>query len=390
MPQLAKYVDCTGCMACVDSCPNLALKTVRNKEGHIVPLVDNGKCVNCGLCEKVCPVMARLSYSKSPIAKAFAAWAKDDSVREQSATAGAFAAFAQYILSIGGIVCGAANIDGLNICHICICKESELHRLQGSKYTQSNTTGIYKKIFDYLKEGKVVLFSGTGCQVAGLYGFLGKRHYKGILYTIDLICGGVPSHLLIDKFVESVPYKVKRIVSFRNKDDGWAPEGFKYNLRVEDESGQLHDYSNIRNLVTTGFACGMTNRYSCYNCQFAGTHRMSDFTIGDYWGITDYKEQHRNGVSVIVAHNELALDFLGRAHEYIEAYESDLSDILSHNKRLGKCVDNKYKLPERKYMGLLFNKFSYKTLNKIYAFGFSNKSPWILYKVYRLLISKFL
>ena len=123
MPQLAKYVDCTGCMACVDSCPNLALKTVRNKEGHIVPLVDNGKCVNCGLCEKVCPVMARLSYSKSPIAKAFAAWAKDDSVREQSATAGAFAAFAQYILSIGGIVCGAANIDGLNICHIWICKE---------------------------------------------------------------------------------------------------------------------------------------------------------------------------------------------------------------------------------------------------------------------------
>lgn len=232
------------------------------------------------------------------------------------------------------------------------------------------------------------MFSGTGCQVAGLYGFLRNRKYNGNLITIDLICGGVPSRLLIDKFVENESYTMKRIVSFRSKDNGWSPKGFKYNLKVEDSEGRVHDYSDKRNLITTGFAYEMTNRYSCYHCQFAGVNRKSDFTIGGYWGVKDYPEQHHNGVSAIIAHSERSVEFLKNCTTFLEIRETDISDILSHNKRLGKTKDRRYILPERRLMAAAFRKLSYKTLCKIYAFDFNNKSPWMLYKAYRAIISR--
>lgn len=388
MPTLAKYKECTGCMACVDSCHQQALQCLLNEEGHIVPVVDESKCINCGLCEKTCPVVSKLDYTTSSLAKAYAGWAKDDELRRKSATAGAFAAMAQYVLDKGGYVCGAANVDGIHVKHICISKKEELQLLQGSKYTQSNASGIYKTVYDLLKNGATVLFSGTGCQVAGLYGFIGKKKYDGTLYTVDLICGGVPSRLLIDKFIENEPYTVKRIVSFRSKENGWSPKGFKYNLKVEDSEGNVHDYTGRRNLISTGFACEMTNRYSCYQCQFAGANRMSDFTIGDYWGVKDYLEQHRNGVSAIIVHNEKVLEFLKVCDRYLETKEADLSDILSHNKRIGAIKDKRYLLPERRFMVQAFKRLGYKTLCKIYACDFGKRSSWMLYKVYRAIISK--
>ena len=388
MPHLAKYKECTGCMVCVDSCNHNALNVSLNKEGHIVPLIEESKCVNCGLCEKSCPVVAKLPYSESPKAEAFAAWAKDKAVRMNSATAGAFSAMAQYVLSHGGVVCGASNVDGVHIRHVCIENVDDLHKLQGSKYTQSNAKGIYKSAYNYLKQDKLVLFSGTGCQVAGLYGYLGKRKYSGRLITVDLICGGVPSRFLINKFIECEPYQVKEIVSFRTKEHGWAPRGFKYNLKVMDDKGFIHDYTNKRNLISTGFACEMTNRYSCYKCQFAGTHRMSDFTIGDYWGVSDLKEQHIDGVSAILAHSDKSIAFLKDAQAFLEVHDADLSDIVAHNKRICLCKDNTFMLPERKYLSYAFRYLNYSTLKAIYAFAFSKYSPWMLYKIYRIIVKK--
>lgn len=375
-------------MVCVDSCNHNALNVSLNKEGHIVPLIDESKCVNCGLCEKSCPVVAKLPYSESPKAEAFAAWAKDKAVRMNSATAGAFSAMAQYVLSHGGVVCGASNVDGVHIRHVCIENVDDLHKLQGSKYTQSNAKGIYKSAYNYLKQDKLVLFSGTGCQVAGLYGYLGKRKYSGRLITVDLICGGVPSKFLINKFIECEPYQVKEIVSFRTKEHGWAPRGFKYNLKVMDDKGFIHDYTNKRNLISTGFACEMTNRYSCYKCQFAGAHRMSDFTIGDYWGVSDFKEQHIDGVSAILAHSDKSIAFLKDAQAFLEVHDADLSDIVAHNKRICLCKDNTFMLPERKYLSYAFRYLNYSTLKAIYAFAFSKYSPWMLYKIYRIIVKK--
>lgn len=388
MPSLAEYKDCTGCLACVDTCPRQALRGAYNDEGHLVPLINSDLCVDCGLCENACPIVSNLDYSAGPLSKVYAAWATDKVIRKTSATAGAFSALAQYVLSKGGYVCGAAIVNGKEVDHICINEAENLHLLQGSKYTQSNASGIYKTVYQHLREGSLVLFSGTGCQVAGLYGFLGKRKCDGRLITVDLICGGVPSRLLIEKFIENAPYEVKRILSFRSKEKGWAPRGFQYNLKIEDSSGKIHDYTGIRNLITTGFACEMTNRYSCYECKFAGARRMSDFTIGDYWGIQEYPEQHYDGVSVIISHNESADALLNEAESFLTINEAVLEDVLTNNKRLATCRDKRYKLPERRLMSKLFRKYSYKTLNNIYSFGFRNTSPWILYKIYRVIATR--
>ena len=390
MPKLAKYKDCTGCMACVDSCHHQALQCSLNKEGHIVPVVDENTCINCGACEKTCPVVSKLEYTTSPLAKAYAGWAKDDVVRQVSATAGTFAAMAQYVLSIGGYVCGAAIVDGIYVKHICIDKLEDLYLLQGSKYTQSDATGIYKTVYNHLKDSATVLFSGTGCQMAGLYGFLRNRKYNGILFTVDLICGGVPSRLLIDKFIENEPYKVKRIVSFRSKENGWSPRGFKYNLKVEDSEGQVHDYTGKRNLITTGFACEMTNRYSCYKCQFAGVNRRSDFTIGDFWGIERFKEENHGGISAMIVHNQQGVEFLKKMKDYIELHDASIQEIVTHNLRIDKCYDRRFKLPERRLLAWFFTHLEYKTIKKIYSLDFNNYSPWILYKLYRVLASKLL
>lgn len=388
MPKLADIKECTGCMACVDSCTKGALVFSVADDGHIYPKLDQSLCVNCGLCEKSCPVISKATYTESPIAEAYAAWSKNDELRKNSASGGVFSAMAEDIIAKGGVVYGCTMDGRANVHHIRIDKESDIHLLQGSKYTQSNTTGIYKQAYSDLKAGRTVLFSGTGCQVAALYSYLESKVYNGKLITVDLICGGVPSKLLIDKFLECEPMHIKKIISFRTKETGWKPTGFVYNLKVEDYEGNIYDYSDKRNLVTTGFACEMTNRFCCYQCRFAGIHRMSDYTIGDYWGVSDYKEEHYGGVSVIIAHNLDAVVHLQAMGNYLAIDKTDITKVLTRNYRLAKAIDRRYLLPERKYLPYFFRHLSYNNLCKVYAFDFNNHSTWILYKIYRFIISK--
>ena len=229
----------------------------------------------------------------------------------------------------------------------------------------------------------MVLFSGTGCQIAGLYSFLGNRSYIGRLITVDLICGGVPSKLLLQKFVENEPYKVKRIVSYRTKDTGWKSIGFAYNMKVEDVEGKIHDYAGKRNLVTTAFGVGLTQRYSCYNCKFVGKRRKSDFTIGDLWGDQKYPEQHFDGLSLLVAHNRPSEELLLQMYDYlhVEQYDSKLAIKSNHRLIKGRSV-SKYTI-ERRFLEKIFAICSYNTLKKIYTNDYSDRSPWMLLKILR-------
>ena len=386
-PKLASDKFCTGCMACVDSCNHSAIKSYLGKDGHLYVCVDEKSCVGCLSCEKTCPVVNGMEYGRSERADFYAAWNNNDVERSRSASGGAFSAIAHYVIDHGGVVIGSAIDNICDVKHIVISDINELYKLQGSKYTQSNTNGIYREAYELLKEGKFVLFSGLGCQVGGLLSYLKSKKYSGNLITVDLICGGVPSKFLLQEFVENEPYKVKRILSYRTKENGWKPKGFVYNMKVEDTDGVLHDYTGKRNLVTTGFSTELTNRYSCYDCKFVGCNRISDFTIGDLWGDKEFPQEHYKGLSLLIAHNDKALSLLDEMKDYLSFSYCDEIQVKKHNYRLIDGKNSKGKTWERKLMPWLFTHCSYIVLKKIYANDYPIYSPWVILKVFRKIVS---
>lgn len=349
-PLLAIAKECTGCLACTDSCQHNALDSYISNDGHYYVKINEERCVGCLICENVCPITSKQKYGESDTSSFYAAWNKDDAERMESASGGAFAAMAHYVLERGGVVIGAATQNVCDVRHIAITDIEGLKLIQGSKYTQSNTNGIYREAYGLLKEGKTILFSGTGCQVGGLLSYLKKKKYEGKLITVDLICGGVPSKLLLQKFVENEPYEVKRIVSYRTKESGWKPKGFIYNFKVEDAEGIIHDYTGKRNMITTAFSTEMTNRYSCYDCNFVGTHRKSDFTIGDLWGDDQFPNEHHSGLSLVVAHNEKANQLLTEMNNYLATSPCNSNSAIVNNYRLVDGTNVRGNLWERKLM----------------------------------------
>lgn len=333
--------------------------------------------------------MSKWDYGQSELSVFHAAWNTNPQQRSQSASGGAFFAIASYIIDEGGVVCGA-TCEGVTVKHIFIEKKEDLCSLQGSKYSHSIATGCYKKAFELLKDGRTLLFSGTGCQVAGLLSFLSNKKYSGRLITVDLICGGIPSYLLIKKFIENEPYKTRRIVSFRTKEHGWKSTGFKYYLKVEDTNGTIHDYTDKKNLITDGFCSELTERYSCYQCQYSGISRKSDFTIGDYWGDSLFKDQHYKGLSLIVAHHQIAEQLLNSMKAYLHIESANKCVALNGNKRLLRQRNRSYLMPERAFLESFFSHASYQTLKKIYANDYSRRSPWMLHKIIKYISKKVL
>lgn len=361
-PQLADSNHCTGCMACADSCVQKAISCVLNDEGHYSYKVDDGKCVLCHRCEKVCPIVGKMLYGTNNIkaSQPYAAWATNDKLREQATSGGVFPAIAKSILEQGGVVFGAVQ-EQFYVHHEGIECEDEIYKLQGSKYTQSNTDGIFLKVEESLNKGRKVLFTGVGCQVAALLSFLnGNKNLENFL-TIDLICGGVPSSFLIKKFAEEFEDKVDGIASFRTKS--------KYELTVIDKSGNRRIVPSVeRPLPLTGFTTGATERYICYECPFAKGHRMSDITIGDYWGNTKYPEQNAKGVSVAIVHTDKGKQALRDSD--LEIHEIGWRDFLYRNPR---AVYGESAVPKaRRNLSKAFASYSYERLLEDYA----NKGNW--------------
>lgn len=298
--KLASPKTCTACMACVDICHHGALSLFVDRDGFYQIEVDNNKCIECGLCEKVCPVLKPLFAERDRVelSMPYAVWCSDDILRKQSASGGAFAAIAKAFLAKGAVVYGAA-INGFEIHHIRIDKSDDLPKILGSKYQQSKMDGVYQQVFKDLRDGKTVLFSGLSCQVAGVLSYIPQK-LKANLYTIDTICGGLSTMLPMMKLEESGEYS--GIHSFRNKDTGWKSRGYKYALRMYNKDGCINDLGKD-NMVIQCFCHKETKRMSCYDCRFNGFHRESDATIGDFWGDIRFTEQHKNGLSVLILHS---------------------------------------------------------------------------------------
>lgn len=322
---LANIQDCTACMACVDICSHQALSATIDSNGYYKILTDKNACINCGLCSKICPVLNPLDIMQKP-SQPFAAWSNDPIFRAKSASGGAFSAVALTILENGGIVYGA-TISGFKIIHRRITSTRELIDLLGSKYQQSETMGVYRQVRQDLKDGKVVLFSGMACQIAGLISFLRNADRRN-LYTIDTICGGVSTMLPMLSLEESGKYV--SIYSFRDKETvgGWRSRGFKYALQMRKKDGSIENLG-LDNMVLNTFSSKLLKRSSCLNCLFTGQNHFSDCTIGDFWGDSHFVDQHSKGVSLMILHTDRFAHLIETAS--LSMHRIDFEDFIPWN-----------------------------------------------------------
>lgn len=319
-PHLANVSECTGCLACVATCRSSALSWKLEEDGHAYVKVDADKCIGCLKCEIICKKARSLKGNNNlALSVPYQVWATDDALRSRS-TSGGFAAAAGRWFVQNELGAAGAIFDGRRARHILATDEETLSAIQGSKYVWSDTSAVYREIETYLPEGKI-LFTGTGCQVAGVLAYFADHPLRDNLYTIDLLCGGVPSDLLMQSFFKDNP-DVESIVSFRSKR--------KYELRgmVDGKEVALND----RALPLSGFMAEQTNRFSCYNCQYDCAHRASDITIGDLWGVAAPAEECSKGVSLVVVHSKKGRDLLSWAD--VSAQPLVWKDFLQDNGRL--------------------------------------------------------
>lgn len=370
MPKLAAYKECTGCFACATVCSKSAIETFINGEGHYAVRVNVDKCIHCGKCERVCK-SSRSSYGCNDLklSNVFAGYTTDDQLRQNATSGGVFAALAKKILEDGGVVAGA-SFDGTYAKHILIDRVEDIAKLQGSKYTPSSMEGIYKEIEKELPRRKV-LFSGTGCQVAGILAYFDGKKYSDNLYTVDLVCGGVPSTELVKRFNDHNKCMIR---SFRSKD--------KYELIVDNNNGDgmtIHG----KTLPLDGFVYGMTNRLSCYDCKFSFCHRKSDITIGDLWDYSILPTEHKKGISMVLIHTDKGLNLSIQNHNI---YLEEISwTAIKKNYRVAYGKERMYHL--RKKLATNLKKMDYFELMKSYAFDFRPiDMRHCAFKLYRYLL----
>ena len=270
---------CYGCTACANACPKKCIEMKENDEGFLYPSVDCSRCVRCGLCEKVCPVVTRPERENKKESEAWAAYAKDNTLLQESSSGGVFSILALKTLTDGGVVYGAAFTDDyFSVCHIKVNSVEELKALRSSKYLQSDLGSCFSDVKKQLDEGKKVLFSGTPCQVAGLKGFLNKE-YESLL-LVDVICHGVPSPAVWGKYLNDLETKTGHkviSVNMRYKTDG----------KEVSESTAKRDrsfcFSKMEENKYMGFFLkNLCLRESCYQCGVKGDENAADLTIGDF------------------------------------------------------------------------------------------------------------
>jgi len=299
MPKLAGENKCTGCSACYSICSKKAIHMLANKEGFAYPQIDSSKCISCGLCERVCPII-NPNHQESIKPASYLIQNKNELEREESTSGGAFSLIAKYVINRGGVVFGVCIDESFSVKHISVEKIEHLNLFRNSKYVQSNVGESFKDAYHCLSNNKPVLFSGTPCQINGLKAFLDfKKCDTNLLITIDVICHAVPSPLLFKKYIDfkARKYSFDKIV-FRDKKYGYSCSClslFKNDKRVYSATSQLDEYMRL-------FLNNIGLRKSCYMCESQPFTHNSDFTLWDCWNpnaLSSKKHDNRGTTNLI-------------------------------------------------------------------------------------------
>ena len=328
--------ECCGCTACVHICPVKCITMQEDEEGFLYPVIEGEKCIHCHKCVGVCPV--RNTKQINTKTETFVGYSTDEEIRKQSSSGGIFSVVAEWIIQQKGVVFGAAFDDNFEVHHIAIETKAELEKLRGSKYVQSRLENVYLEVKQYLEMKRIVLFTGTACQIAGLKNYLNTEDEN--LYTIDVLCHGVPSpkiwRMYLDEKQKQYHSSIEKC-EFRNKENGWK----KYFINILFSDKQQYMVRYFEDDFMGMFLGNIDLRPSCHACHFKGFPRISDMTIGDCWGIENHMPDMDDdkGTSVIMVHSSNGKRMLEGVRGNLRLREANLDTVLPPTADSRKSVE---------------------------------------------------
>lgn len=335
MIDIKNKVDCCGCNACGDICPKECISFPKDKEGFWYPKVDLDKCIDCHLCEKVCPIIQPADFVKRyDEPKVFAAYTKDDAVRTDSTSGGIHSMLAKAMYKRNAYIGGAVYNEDHSCSHILSDDPQLLPKIRSSKYLQSNMEGQFKEVREKLKEGREVLYCGAPCQIQGLYKFLRKEYPN--LTTVDFICRGVNSPKVFQAFINNLEHKYHSKateIKAKNKKWGWH----NFSMRVNFDNGQQYVEDRWHDAYFVGYLqYGGFTRPSCYECHFKGFPQKADITLADFWGIEniDKSMDQDRGTSLVMVNSDKGMALFNEIKPNIVWKEFTLDDAKRENPAL--------------------------------------------------------
>ncbi len=366
--------DCYGCAACKSICPTSAIELLPDKYGFLQPSVQSDKCMECGLCDIVCIHENTANDRQHSLQEAFLYSNKNVDMLRKSASGGAFIAIAKNVIEQDGYVCGCVFDEKLTAIHVVSNDIKLICEMQGSKYVQSDLRGAFKDIRKYLDAGKTVLFSGTPCQCAAIQNYCSRHKNNSFLYTVAIICHGVPSPLVWKEYKEYLEIKNNsKLVKVNHR-----AKGSSYNIPIAEyrfNNGKMLRWTTyLEDLYCYAFSTDLFLRDTCYHCGFKGCNITADMIIGDYFDFRDYNK-YKNGVSSVIINSEkgrsiaqfLTLD----EHISVEAIKNKNKALITSVKRhpnRDTFFDQLYSDPIIKclkenvvYRRFIFKKLLYKT-----------------------------
>lgn len=340
MIDIERREDCCGCNACADICPKSAISFSVDNEGFWYPVVEKKKCINCGLCDRVCPITNECRTKKVNAEKpiCYASEHKNIEVVFGSTTSGMFSALADVMYNENGYVGGAVHNEDFSASQFISNDRNDLLKLRRSKDLQSNAEGFHKKVKKLLQKGEKVLVCGVPCQIAGLLNFLGKDYEN--LITVDLICAGVNSPKVWKKYLDYIEQLVGSKIIWtenKNKEYGWE----KLTQKFVFENGEEYFDTRQISLFTKGFIeSHLYCRPSCYECAFKGFPRTADISIGDFWGITKHTSSHDSdmGTNVVMLNSEKGSVYFEKVRSSLNLEQTPLEWACEGNPALTKSI----------------------------------------------------
>lgn len=340
---------CCGCSACYAICPKQCISLSVDKEGFLYPVVNAEVCINCGLCEKVCPVLHPKKKEVQP--DVFAVINTDEKIRLQSSSGGIFTLIAEKIIDEGGVVFGARFNENWEVVHDYTETKEGLSYFRGSKYVQSNLGEAFNQAKSFLDAGRKVMFTGTPCQIAGLKNFL-RKSYDNLL-AVDVICHGVPSPTVwkgylgqsVKNIYKNQPLskgtlKLKDVIqniNFRSKENGWK----NYHVAIEYKNGERESTPFYQNMYMNAFLSDFSLRPSCFACPAKLDNMQGDITLADCWGIDKLKPEidDDKGCGLMLIHNPIIWKQYDEVSSIVK-YPLSLSDVVKYNPMITRSVNS--------------------------------------------------